>query len=246
VQIFWPSGLVDTHLDVAADAKYFAIEGQPLRPLENPRLELGFTAYADTIFETAFNGIPLPLSNSGGAAVHYTSSAVSCAGDPISWLSLDVPSSGIWPGTAPTVELRIEPASLPFGSNCGRLVIASNASDGPDTVEVNLFVFDPSVDAPEVEIAAGPFALEPPRPNPFTGEASTTLTLPRAGPVDVCVFDVAGHRVRRIAEGFHEQGRHPLVWDGRDERGRRVAAGAYFVRAVLGSEIRTRKLILLD
>ncbi len=246
VQVFWPSGLIDMHLDVAADTKYFAIEGEALRVLENPRLELGFTAYADTIFETAFFALPLPVSNSGGAAVHYTTSSVSCLGDPISWLSVDVPANGIWPGSTPELELRIDPEALPFGEHCGRLVFSSNAVDGPDTVQVNLVVFDPSVSAPETVAGGEPFALGAPRPNPFTGESLTILTLPHAGRIEVTVFDVAGHRVRRLADGFREQGSHRITWDGRDDRGRRVAAGAYFVRAVLGNEMRSRKLILLD
>ncbi len=119
VQIFWPSGIVDTHYDVAADAKYFAIEGEPLRPLANPLLELGFTAYADTISETATFAIPLPMSNPGGAALHYTTTAVSCTGEPISWLSLGTPAGDIWPGSTPEVELRIQPETLPYGNTAG-------------------------------------------------------------------------------------------------------------------------------
>jgi hypothetical protein len=245
VQIFWPSGVIDTFHDVAADAKYFAIEGQPLRALQDPLLELGFTAYADTISETAFFAVPLPVSNPGGAALHYTTTSVSCSGQPVSWLTLDFPSGDVWPGSTPELEVRIHPESLPYGSHCGRIVFTTNAADEPDTLEVELLVFNPSVSAPDVAGALA-FALGPPRPNPFTGESRITLSIPAAGPVNVVVYDVAGHRVRRLVDAPLEGGMHDLEWDGRDERGRRVSAGAYFVRAAAGSEVRSRKLILLD
>jgi flagellar hook assembly protein FlgD len=36
-----------------------------------------------------------------------------------------------------------------------------------------------------------------------------------------------------------------LVWDGRDDRGERVASGTYFVRVATPSETRTLKLTLV-
>jgi hypothetical protein len=48
----------------------------------------------------------------------------------------------------------------------------------------------------------------------------------------VTVHDLAGRRVRdlgRVGDDGTETGRE-VVWDGRDDAGRRVAAGVYFVR----------------
>jgi hypothetical protein len=41
-------------------------------------------------------------------------------------------------------------------------------------------------------------------------------------------------------------GVHEIVWDGRDERGARVAAGTYFVRLAGDGVSRLRKLTKLD
>jgi hypothetical protein len=50
-------------------------------------------------------------------------------------------------------------------------------------------------------------------------------------PVDeIAVYDVAGRRVRRFQEGRWSNGTWYRDWDLRDEEGKRVAAGSYFVQ----------------
>jgi len=71
------------------------------------------------------------------------------------------------------------------------------------------------------------------RPNPFTARTSIGFTLARAGAVRLEVFDVGGRRVRTIADGSYDAGRHDVAWDGRDDAGRAVAAGNYRCRLSL-------------
>lgn len=51
-----------------------------------------------------------------------------------------------------------------------------------------------------------------------------------------CVFDVAGRRVRSLLSGAVPAGLQTVAWDGRDARGRAVAAGTYFLRLRAGAE----------
>jgi len=245
LQIFWPSGQIDTHLDVAADARYFAIEGQPLRVLANPHLIVGTTAVVDTLSPSEAETYPIELSNSGGAAANYTAIFSDCAGEPAPWLSLSQTSGGVWPGSTSTLELSVDTASLPLGPQCGRVVFSSNGAGSPDTVSVNIFVYDPSTGV-EGSVLPARFELENPRPNPMSRDSRTVLALPRETEVEVAIFDLAGHRIKSLALGAKPAGYHVLVWDGRDDRGKHVAPGVYFVRALAGSESRSRKLILLD
>jgi hypothetical protein len=73
-------------------------------------------------------------------------------------------------------------------------------------------------------------------PNPSRGTVSILWGLSAAARVDLSVFDVQGRRVRRLADGSQPAGRKVATWDGRDERGRRVASGLYLVRLQLGSQ----------
>ena len=67
-------------------------------------------------------------------------------------------------------------------------------------------------------------------PNPFNPVTEIRFELPRAGRVSLEVIDVRGRRVRRLADGHHAAGPHSIRWTGRDERGRALASGVYWLR----------------
>ena len=87
--------------------------------------------------------------------------------------------------------------------------------------------------------------LLPAAPNPFGG--STVLLLELSGPTraELAVFDVAGRRVRTLLDASLPAGRHPVVWDGRDDRGRAAGAGVYFARLITDSGASSRRVVLL-
>ncbi|MFN0151762.1 MAG: FlgD immunoglobulin-like domain containing protein [bacterium] len=69
-------------------------------------------------------------------------------------------------------------------------------------------------------------------PNPSAGgNVSIAFRAAQAGlQTDVSIYDLSGRRVRTIASGSFALGVQSALWDGRDESGGRVAAGAYFAR----------------
>jgi len=88
-------------------------------------------------------------------------------------------------------------------------------------------------------------ALAQNAPNPFGASTEIAFVLARGGRVSVAVYDVAGRRVAALADGEFEAGSFRVVWDGRDDLGRDVSAGAYFVRMVGAESHFERKMILL-
>lgn len=67
-------------------------------------------------------------------------------------------------------------------------------------------------------------------PNPFNPRTTVSLTLNRGRDVTLEVFDAQGRLVRTINDGWLETGDHEFPWDGRDDHGRALASGTYFVR----------------
>jgi hypothetical protein len=67
-------------------------------------------------------------------------------------------------------------------------------------------------------------------PNPFGAEVSFELSLAQASEVRFFIYDVSGRLVRRVADERFERGIRPLVWDGKNEEGRRAAPGTYLYR----------------
>ncbi len=82
-------------------------------------------------------------------------------------------------------------------------------------------------------------------PNPFSDRTSLALSLPVSVDYRAEIYDAQGRLVKRIGEGFAQAGDLSLTWDGRDGRGRPVAAGVYLARVRVGDlEYRGRLLRL--
>lgn len=88
--------------------------------------------------------------------------------------------------------------------------------------------------------------FEPPYPNPSRGDdpVSIPVVAPTgfSGPAIVDVVNAAGTRVRRL-EVTIASGRHDVVWDGRNDAGRKVVPGAYRAWLIAG-ETRTSVRLL--
>ena len=76
------------------------------------------------------------------------------------------------------------------------------------------------------------------------GRTTIWLAVPRAQDVSLNVYDLRGRRVRELVKGTLTPGTHQVNWDGPDASGRVVAAGVYFVRAIMGGEAVTTKVML--
>jgi hypothetical protein len=84
-----------------------------------------------------------------------------------------------------------------------------------------------------------------PRPNPARDQSRFECTLPEAAQVKVEVFDLVGRRVALLADQACAAGPLELVFDLRDDRGLRLVAGVYLVRAQLGSAAFKQRLVIV-
>jgi hypothetical protein len=105
----------------------------------------------------------------------------------------------------------------------------------------------------------GPFAVTIPRdearplaatiqPNPSRGSARVTISLagrPGDAPVAVeaTVHDLAGRAVRVLHRGQLPRGSTTLEWDGRDDSGRPLGSGLYFLRVRSGTGFFTTPIV---
>ena len=114
------------------------------------------------------------------------------------------------------------------------------------------------VGAHGVEISAGRYKVyleSAPRPkdfflgvspNPFNAVAKITAFVPRAGEMNIAVYDIAGRRVATIADGEVNAGRQSFIWDAVDFDGAELPSGVYFAKLSLdGTTAISRKLVLL-
>ncbi len=82
-------------------------------------------------------------------------------------------------------------------------------------------------------------------PNPFRSSTTVAFTLERPADVLLAIYDIAGHRVRTLESGRRTAGDHELSWDGRNETGRDVANGIYFMKLEAGDQVAVSKVNVL-
>lgn len=120
---------------------------------------------------------------------------------------------------------------------------------GPDGAlyvvdQTSLIVFAPDVETDVTDAAPEPLSLTA-FPNPFNPSTTISFTLPDYGHASLAVYNLAGQKVRTLADSPMASGRHTIVWDGRDDTGNAVATGIYFTRLTAGNTVATGKLALV-
>jgi hypothetical protein len=87
--------------------------------------------------------------------------------------------------------------------------------------------------------------LSPAAPNPFQGNTTIAFSLARGGPVELAIYTVNGRRVTTLVRGTRDPGLYQLVWNGRDDGGRTVGAGVYYVHLASAQGKFTRAITYL-
>jgi len=87
-------------------------------------------------------------------------------------------------------------------------------------------------------------------PNPFNPETWIPFELSQDGEVSITIYDAVGNPVRTLSAGHLSAGGYvgqsaAVYWDGKTDGGEPVASGTYFYTLKIGSEMDTRKLIIL-
>ncbi len=96
-----------------------------------------------------------------------------------------------------------------------------------------------------VEAPVSGLRLAPATPNPFRLRTTLRWSLPQAGNVRLRVHDVAGRLMRTLQDGWLTAGTHSAVWDQRDDAGRILRAGLYFVRFEAAGRSLGQKVVVI-
>jgi hypothetical protein len=76
-------------------------------------------------------------------------------------------------------------------------------------------------------------------PNPVSGTTAIEFSLPAAGRAMLCVYDVTGREVVKLANGERTAGVHRVVFDAS-----KLAAGTYFYKLTTGDVVETKKMVV--
>jgi len=152
--------------------------------------------------------------------------------------------------------------SITLGPGCAATPPTGCIPPNGETIYVTLWTntaqHGPShyVPAPTVTYTAGSSVGVPPTPalafelgamvpNPAANLTRIPFTLAETGPVRLRIYGLRGEQVRTLVDGDRPAGPNAVIWDGRDDHGRAVGAGAYFCRLEGFGQARLRRLVWL-
>ncbi len=94
------------------------------------------------------------------------------------------------------------------------------------------------------------FSLSQNYPNPFNPTTTINFAVPRkfVGGVKVSlkIFNIEGKMVRSLVDEDKSPGFYSVVWDGKNDEGRKASSGLYFCTVSVGEFRAARKMILLQ
>ncbi len=97
-----------------------------------------------------------------------------------------------------------------------------------------------------VDLALGAKASLAIRPNPTQGATVIRYLVPATTTSRLGVYDTEGRLVRDLHSIPSAAGWHEVAWDGRDDQGRAVASGSYWVRLWTPEEMRTVRVVRIE
>lgn len=89
------------------------------------------------------------------------------------------------------------------------------------------------------------FHLQQNYPNPFNPETAISYSVPKAGSVELKIFNSLGREVKTLVAENRNAGTYRTIWHGRNQMGDLVNSGVYYYRLKTGNRVEMRKMILI-
>ena len=94
-------------------------------------------------------------------------------------------------------------------------------------------------------IIAEGYALMQAYPNPFNPSTTIEYEVGRTGNATLKIFNLKGEHVRTLVQGWHFNGAHKVVWNGRDDSGMKVPSGTYIYQLSSSDVTFSKRVTLL-
>jgi len=82
-------------------------------------------------------------------------------------------------------------------------------------------------------------------PNPFSTHTQIQFSMGKPGRIDLAVYDMNGRRIATLLKGIRGEGKHTMIWNGRDARGQKVGPGIYIYRLTTPEGTASRSMLAL-
>jgi hypothetical protein len=94
-------------------------------------------------------------------------------------------------------------------------------------------------------VVAKEFVLENNYPNPFNPSTTINFVVPTSSDITLTVYNTLGQKIATLVNQKMPQGKHSVVWDGRNDAGQVLPTGLYFYTLKSSQTSITRKMLLV-
>lgn len=112
-------------------------------------------------------------------------------------------------------------------------------------IENITFSGDVSVEEMQTIVNSVPIKFLKNYPNPFNPQTTISFELAQAGEATLVIFNAKGQKVKTLINEDLVEGRHEVIWNGRDDSGKKAASGVYFYSLSSRGESKIKKMIIL-
>ncbi|MBN1995918.1 T9SS type A sorting domain-containing protein [candidate division KSB1 bacterium] len=103
-----------------------------------------------------------------------------------------------------------------------------------------------AVEKPANSATPQDFKLNQNYPNPFNSSTTISYDLEKAGHVRLDIYNVSGHIVTTLIDGFQNAGSYEFTWIAHDTQNMPLASGIYFVHLQTESQNSTKRMLLIQ
>ncbi|MCP3869984.1 MAG: S8 family serine peptidase [Gammaproteobacteria bacterium] len=164
--------------------------------------------------------------------------------DPLTWVIADPLSGNIGVSGEQMIAVNFDATGLAAGTYEAVMTVTSNDPANssvqlPITMEVTDGLSAAGDALPNVVRLNGAV------PNPFNPMTEIKFSLPHASHVELKVYDVSGRLISNLLSENMDAGSHSITWMGRDNAGKSVASGTYFMRLNADGETNVKSMVLV-
>lgn len=162
---------------------------------------------------------------------------------PLTWVTADPLSGTIPEAGSEDVDIFFDATDLANGTYNAVLLVTSN-TPGNALVELPVtLIVDEGMSA--VQGLPGVLTFKGAVPNPFNPMTEIKFSLPRETHVSLKVYDISGRLIQELVNQNMGAGEQSVRWMGRDNAGKSVASGTYFMRLVADGETSVKSMVLV-
>ena len=154
-------------------------------------------------------------------------------------------NTNCWSGSFAWTEATFDLSSYSGNARFRFLFGTDGAVTGEGWYVDDIRVESEFVDNSDPAVSPLRFDLNANYPNPFNPSTTISFSVPASGEVELAIFNLKGQRVKTLVSGELTKGQHSVVWNGLDNAGRSVASGVYLYKLRSGTELKTRKMMLM-